>query len=147
MTVVPGGAATRIPNSGLESVMSPDRQFEVFYDGDCPLCLREIAWLKRLDKREKIEFTDIQAPGFDAASVGKTHEALMAQIHGRLPDGTVVRGVEVFRHLYSAVGWTWPVALSRLPVMRQLLDVGYRVFAKNRLRLTGRSGACEKCAS
>lgn len=127
--------------------MSANRQFEVFYDGDCPLCMREIAWLEKLDKREKIEFTDIQAEGFDPATVGKTHQELMAQIHGRLPDGTLVRGVEVFRHLYSAVGWTWPVALTRLPVVRPLLDAGYRVFAKNRLRLTGRSDACEKCVS
>ena len=29
----------------------------------------------------------------------------MAQIHGRLPDGTWLQGVEVFRRLYAAIGF------------------------------------------
>jgi predicted DCC family thiol-disulfide oxidoreductase YuxK len=112
---------------------------EVFYDGECPLCMREIRLLTRLDEKiGRIRFSDISAPGFDPANVGLTHEALMAEIHGRLPDGTVVRGVEVFRRLYAAVGFGGVVALTRLPGIAQLLDAAYRVFAKNRLRLSGR---------
>jgi predicted DCC family thiol-disulfide oxidoreductase YuxK len=67
------------------------------------------------------------------------------RIHGRLPDGTLVEGVEVFRRLYAAVGLGILVAATRLPGIAQLLDLGYRWFAKNRLRLTGRcaDGACE----
>ena len=30
---------------------------EVFYDGDCPLCTREIRLLRRLDRRGRIRFT------------------------------------------------------------------------------------------
>ena len=69
----------------------------------------------------------------------------MDRIHGRLPDGTLVKGVEVFRHLYTAVGFGVLVAPTRLPGIAQLLDLGYRLFAKNRLRLTGRcaDGACD----
>ncbi len=62
----------------------------------------------------------------------------MAEMHGRLPDGTWVTGVEVFRRLYTAVGFGSAVWFTRLPIIRQILDLGYRVFAKNRLRLTGR---------
>jgi predicted DCC family thiol-disulfide oxidoreductase YuxK len=122
-----------------------DFDIEVFYDGDCPLCAREVRMLRRLDKRERIRFVDIAAKGFDRGSVGVTWEALMDRIHARLPDGTVVEGVEVFRRLYAAVGFGPIVALTRLPGVAQLLDLGYRWFAKNRLRLTGRcmDGACE----
>ena len=62
----------------------------------------------------------------------------MAQIHGRLPDGSWIRGVEVFRRLYAAVGFGPLVSLTRLPVISQLLDWGYSIFARNRFRLTGR---------
>ena len=62
----------------------------------------------------------------------------MAEIHARLPDGSVIRGVEVFRRLYAAVGFGPLVALTRLPGISQLLDAAYGLFAKNRLRLTGR---------
>ncbi|MDX1963338.1 MAG: DUF393 domain-containing protein [Pirellulales bacterium] len=113
-------------------------EIEVFFDGGCPLCLREINMLRRWDKNEKILFTDIEASDFNATDLGKTQEELMAQIHGRTPDGQMIVGVEVFRRLYAAVGFGWLVWLSRWPVIRQALDLGYWVFARNRLWLTGR---------
>lgn len=114
---------------------------EVFFDGDCPLCLREIALLKGLDGQARIRFTDIAAPGFDAAALGTTQEALMSRIQARLADGTWIEGVEVFRRLYDAVGYGRLVRLTRLPGVAQALDAAYAVFAKNRLRLTGRCDA------
>ena len=83
-----------------------NRDIEVFYDGACPLCVREIRLLRRLDRRRgRIRFTDIAAEGFEPGSVGLTMDTLMARIYGRLPDGTLVEGVEVFRRLYAAVGF------------------------------------------
>jgi predicted DCC family thiol-disulfide oxidoreductase YuxK len=121
-------------------MMSARAEFEVevFFDGQCPLCMREIRMLRRLDRKLRIRFTDIAAPGFDATAIGITWDALMDRIHGRLPDGTIIEGVEVFRRLYAAVGFGPLAALSRLPGIRQVLDLGYRAFAKNRLKLTGR---------
>lgn len=117
--------------------------FEVFYDGECPLCRREISWLRRLDRRGRLRFSDIAASGFSAHALGFSPEDLMAEIHGRFPDGRIVRGVEVFRQLYAAVGFGPLVFLTRLAGVRQLLDVGYRLFARNRLKLTGRcTDAC-----
>jgi len=128
----------------MQAPISPF-DIEVFYDGACPLCLREIRMLQRRDRRQRIRLVDIAADGFDAGSVGLTWEALMDRIRGRLPDGTLIEGVEVFRRLYTAVGFGPLVALTRLPGIAPLLDVAYRAFAKNRLRLTGRcvDGACE----
>jgi len=114
---------------------------EVYYDGGCPMCTREIAMLQRLDRAGRIRFVDIATPGFDAGAVGVSREALMARIHGRLPDGTLIDGVEVFRRLYTAVGFGPAVALTRLPGVAQLLDAAYAGFARRRLRLGGRCDA------
>src|SRR5262245_24627302 len=97
--------------------------FEVFYDGDCPLCKREIGMLRWLDRRRRVLFTDIADPAFRAEAVGKTFDELMDQIYGRLPDGTLVTGVEVFRRLYAAVGLGPIVWLTRWPGISHLLDV------------------------
>lgn len=123
---------------------SADFDVEVFYDGECPLCRREIEMLRGRDRRGRIRFVDIAAEGFDASSVGVTWATLMARIHGRLPDGTLIEGVEVFRRVYGVLGFPRLVALTRLPGIAQLLDFAYRVFARNRLRLTGRcaDGRC-----
>ena len=122
-----------------------DFEVEVFYDGACPLCMREIRMLRGRDHRARIRFTDIAVESFDAGAVGLSWTELMNRIHGRLPDGTIIEGVEVFRRLYAAVGFRPLVTLSRAPGISQLLDLAYRLFAKNRLRLTGRcaDGACE----
>ena len=126
------------------SPSSSSPQVEVFFDGDCPLCTKEIDFVRRLDTKSRVRFTDIAAPGFDAASIGRTQDDLMARIQGRAADGSFIEGVEVFRQMYAAVGLSPIVALTRLPGITQLLDVGYRWFAKNRLRLTGRceDGTC-----
>ncbi len=115
-----------------------DWQVEVFYDGECPLCVREIKMLRRLDRRDRIRFTDIAATGFDPAEYGKTMQEFMDEIQGRLPSGDWIIGVEVFRQLYAAVGFGWLVWPTRWPGISHAMDFGYRVFAKNRLRLTGR---------
>ena len=115
---------------------------ELFFDGDCPLCVREIRMLRWLDRRSSIRFVDIAAgplgPGVPAFDV------LMAQIHGRTPDGAWLTGVEVFRRAYAAIGLGPLVALSRLKPFDAALRWGYEVFARNRLRWTGRceGGSC-----
>lgn len=116
--------------------------FEVFYDGECPLCAREISLLRWMDRYGRIRFTDIAAPDFHAETVGKDLDTLMGSIHGRTLEGTWVEGVEVFRNLYGAVGFGPLIPLTRLPGVRQVLDWGYRVFARNRLAWTGRKN-CE----
>lgn len=119
---------------------------EAFYDGECPLCLREVRLLQRLDRsRGRIKWTDIAAPEFDPAHHGKSLDDFMQRMHGRLPDGTWVEGVEVFRRLYQAVGFGPFVAVSRLPGISWVLERAYDVFARNRLRLTGRCTA-QSCA-
>lgn len=121
---------------------------KVLYDGECPLCAREIEMLRRLDRgRGRIAFEDIAAPDFDAGRYGLDQAAVMSRIHGVLPDGRIIEGVEVFRRLYAGVGLGWLVAPTRWPLLRPAFDAAYRWFARNRLRLTGRP-ACEdgRCA-
>ena len=115
----------------------------MLFDGDCPLCMREVRMLRRADGwRGRLGFEDIAAPDFDAGAYGTDLETLMARIHGVLPDGTLIEGVEVFRLAYTAAGLGWLVAPTRWPGLRQLSEWSYRVFARNRLRWTGRADAC-----
>ena len=114
---------------------------QVFFDGDCPLCVREIGMLRKLDRRGRILMTDIAARGFRAEDFGQTQAALMDQIHARLPDGTWITGVEVFRRLYAAVGLGVVSSFLSLPGIDRAADFAYERFAKNRLKWTGRCDA------
>ncbi|MCH2183390.1 MAG: DUF393 domain-containing protein [Mariniblastus sp.] len=118
-----------------------ENRFQVFFDGACPLCRREIDWLRKRDRDQQIEFVDIADPSFDEQRHGRSYETLMTHIHGRETDGRWVTGVDVFRRLYQAAGFGPLVRLSRLPLVKQLLDLAYRFFARYRTRLTGRCHA------
>lgn len=119
-------------------------QIRIFFDGKCPLCTREIRLLRRLDRgRGRLGFEDISLPGFEAGVDGLDASALMDRIHGVLPDGTVVEGLEVFRRAYDAVGLGWLLRPTGWPGLRHLADLAYATFARNRLRWTGRASSCE----
>lgn len=122
-------------------------EITVLYDGQCPLCVREIEMLRRrAPEGRRAAFEDIAAPGFEPGRYGKTHAELMARIHGVLPDGRVIEGMAVFRRVYAAVGLGWLLAPTGWPLLRPLFDAAYRWFARNRLRLTGRAGECsDRC--
>ena len=111
---------------------------EVFFDGSCPLCKREMQMLRRLDKKRRILFTDIAATSFRPDGIGVDWESLMGRIHGRLPEGTMLEGVDVFRHLYTVLGFRKLVRLSRMPGISHLIEVAYHLFAAHRMRFTGR---------
>lgn len=134
-----------VPPSSSPATSTATQRTEVFFDGECPLCTREIRLLRRLDRHGRIRFTDIAAPGFDASTTPWSRDELMASIRGRNADGDPIEGVEVFRALYAAVGLGPVVALTRVPGVRHVLDAAYAFFARHRLRLTGRCNS-ESCA-
>ncbi len=110
-------------------------EFTLLYDGLCPLCSKEVAWLYIRNKWEKLGFQDINDAGFDSAIYGKTHDELMAEIHGVYPDGQIIKGMRVFRETYKAVGLGWLMAPTGWPVLKPLFDLIYKVFARYRVPL------------
>ncbi len=119
-------------------------EIKLLYDGECPVCKREVAFLRWLDGgRDRLLFEDITSPDFDPARYRLTVDQVMGQIHGVLPNGRVIRGMAVFRRAYDAVGMGWLLAPTNWPILRRFFDAGYQWFARNRLRLTGRGGKCD----
>ncbi len=123
----------------VESAINTAWSLEIFYDGDCPLCRREIKFMRKKDSSNRLIYTDIADPQFDAVKeTGKTFEELMAKLHGRLPSGNLIAGPEVFRIAYAELGYRSLVKLSRLPLISQLIGLGYNCFARLRPYLPGR---------
>jgi predicted DCC family thiol-disulfide oxidoreductase YuxK len=114
----------------------------VFFDGACPICEREIALMRRLDRRRRLVCCDFARPDYDTASINISPAELGRVIHARWADGGVITGVEVFRAMWGAVGLGFLARLSRLSLVEPLVLNAYAWFARNRLRLTGRLHAC-----
>lgn len=118
----------------------PSWKIKLLYDGDCPLCLREVNFLTRKDAgRGLVAFVDVAADDYDAARHGGVDfETAMGRIHGVLPDGSTIQNVEVFRQIYAVLGMGWIYAATRWPGIGPLVDWAYGLWADQRLRLTGR---------
>jgi predicted DCC family thiol-disulfide oxidoreductase YuxK len=126
-----------------------EHRFKLLYDGDCPFCRREVAMLKRIDRKNNLAVEDIAAIGFDPAKYGLTHTEVTGVLHGVFPDGRIVSRLEAIREAYRAVGMGWLVAPMQLPGVHWALDQVYGVFAHNRVwlgTLFGRRCETGKCA-
>lgn len=112
----------------------------LLYDGECPLCLREVAFLQGRDAgRGRVRFVDIADPSYDPAQHGGVDFATaMGRIHAVGADGTVLQGLEVFRQIYAALDLGWVYALTRWPGVGRVADWLYERWAERRLALTGR---------
>ena len=112
-----------------------DGQFKLFYDSNCPMCRREIEWLKRRDRHCRLIAEDITSAEFHADKYGLTQDAVEQVIHGMMPDGRIVCRVEAIREAYRAVGLGWIVAPTSWPVVSWFADKAYNLFARNRIAL------------
>jgi predicted DCC family thiol-disulfide oxidoreductase YuxK len=104
----------------------------VYYDGGCPLCLREIGLMRRLDRRGRIEFVDVD----DAeTSCPLDREELLARFHAREGD-EMLSGAAAFAAMWRQIPILRPLGLiARNRTVLRMLEWTYLGFLKIRPRL------------
>ncbi|KAF8660359.1 hypothetical protein HU200_057940 [Digitaria exilis] len=145
-------------------------RIKMLYDGDCPLCMREVCHVAASQKlnllshalifvqvnmlRERnksygaIKFVDISSKDYSPDdNQGLDYETAMGRIHAILSDGTIVTGVEAFRKLYEEVGLGWIYAVTKYEPVATMANAVYGVWAKYRMQITGRPPLEEIMAS
>ena len=96
---------------------------KVYYDEKCYVCSLEINAIRKRGNACGIEFIDINSPDFSFSD--KDFESEMIGEFG----GEETIGIETFRLMYEKMGFKNSVKFSRLPVVKQLFNAGYHVFA------------------
>lgn len=112
----------------------------VFYDGACPVCVREMQLLARQDRTQRLAMVDIAAPDFDERAWPVSIADMNAALHVRLPDGSWRQGMAAIRHIYRAIGKGWWLAPTGWPLISRVFDRAYAAFARNRLAVSARLG-------
>ncbi|MBX9883686.1 MAG: DUF393 domain-containing protein [Novosphingobium sp.] len=101
----------------------------VWFDGACPLCLREIALMRRLDRAGRIAFVDVAVPG---ASCPIDPAVLLARFHAR-EDGVLLSGAAAFAAMWRAIPLLRPLGLlARNRLVLGLLEWAYVRFLRVR---------------
>jgi len=104
----------------------------LLYDASCPVCSLEMDHLRERSRDGRLLFVDISAPGFDPRPYGATLEAMNAEIHAVCADGRLMKGVQVLRLAYEAVGLGWVMRPVGFGPLRGVSELAYRAFARHR---------------
>ncbi|WP_198649039.1 DUF393 domain-containing protein [Cyanothece sp. BG0011] len=113
---------------------------ELLYDGDCPLCMREVRFLRKKDQgRNLVKLVNIAEDNYDPNEhCGVDYKSAMGKIHAILPDGTILTNIEAFRYVYEVLGMGWVYAITKVPIIGKIANWIYGIWAKLRLPLTRR---------
>jgi predicted DCC family thiol-disulfide oxidoreductase YuxK len=102
----------------------------VWFDGDCPLCQREIALMRRLDRRRVIQFTDVSRGGATDCPIDRA--MLLARFHAR-EDGRSRQHAAAFGAMWRAIPVLRPFGLmARNRLVLAVLERAYVAFLRLR---------------
>ena len=84
----------------------------VWFDGGCPLCRREVALMRRLDRAQAIEFRDVSpGGGAEPSACPIDRGALMARFHAE-EDGQLLSGAAAFAAMWRRIPLLRPLGLG-----------------------------------
>lgn len=111
---------------------------ELLYDGECPICKREICILQKKDSRT-IKFIDISSKEFSPFEHHNIdYKTAMSQIHAIDGKRDLLVGISAFASVYARCQLLVISTLLRIPFIKRILKPIYKLFAEKRLWITGR---------
>ncbi|KQS02341.1 thiol-disulfide oxidoreductase [Sphingomonas sp. Leaf357] len=112
-------------------------ELTVWHDGACPLCRREIALMRRLDRNGAIRFVDA-TDGDSSCPLDRAE--LLARFHVR-ENGVMLSGAAAFAAMWRAIPLLRPLGIAaRQPWVLALLERAYLYFLMVRPRLQRLAG-------
>lgn len=120
-------------------------ELNIIYDSKCNVCKLEIDFLAKRDSTKinkgapKLKMTDLESSIYDEKDPrngGVSYEKGMASIHAVTCDGKVISGVPVFALAYEQVRLGWLFKFTTWPVLKHVVEFGYKIFARYRTNLT-----------
>lgn len=113
--------------------MFPQLPLTLYVDGACPLCAREIIWLRRHASQARLILLDISAAGFVCTE--RSLEQLRRVLHARTANGDWLIGLDATYWSWRAAGLGhWAAPLGWKP-LRPLLLLAYWLFSLARPHL------------
>lgn len=134
--------ANRVEKATTETLEERDSKtaVELLYDGECPICKREICMLQKKDSQAEVKFIDISTENFSPLDHHNVdYKTAMSQIHAIDSKGDLLVGISAFVAVYARCQLLVTSTFLRLPFIRTFLNPLYTLFAKNRLWITGRA--------
>lgn len=111
-----------------QQVVNQSQCVEVYFDGSCPMCRREIAVYQNTTPDQPISWVDVSRPETKLPE-GQSKEQLMARFHTRTAQGNLLSGAEAFVYVWSQLPrWRLLAGLAKVPGMVWVMERAYRGF-------------------
>ena len=109
----------------------------VFYDGECPFCVRQAARFNRLLRKRDIELLPLQS-AYARDLLRLTDAELLNEMRLLTSDNRLLGGADAVIELTRRIWWAWPFFLmAQIPGAKVLLRKGYKWFAERRHCFSG----------
>lgn len=112
------------------------RSYTLFYDAECPICVREMARVGQRNVSGSLRLLPVQTSAAQLAAYEISRDEAMTLLHiVDDSDGTVWRGMPALRVMYRECGGGGLAQIWNWPLLRNVADWGYPYFARHRYRL------------
>jgi predicted DCC family thiol-disulfide oxidoreductase YuxK len=120
----------------MTTAAPPARRGQVLYDGQCPLCLKSVALLKRLDWLGRLSYVNARDRADLPAAAAIDPDQLLQEMHVLTPGGRLYHGFAALRWMAWRLPLLWPLApFLYVPGVPRLGQRLYLWVARNRFRL------------
>ncbi|HTE48582.1 MAG TPA: DUF393 domain-containing protein [Candidatus Paceibacterota bacterium] len=118
-----------------QSNQKKEQKKTIYYDGSCPMCTVIIGKVDDSAQKEKFDTKDITGESLPQNFI---KEQVEKEIHVIDSDGKVYKNAEaILKILEEYPRWRFVAKIGRLPIIKQLLSIGYKFIASNRHFLLG----------
>ena len=108
--------------------------YHVFYDAQCPICIREMALVREQNVSGSLNTVPIQGNKALLAQYGVDADEAMTLLHVVSASGTIISGMPALRIVYRECGGRPLAQIWNWPLLSKLADWGYPWFARHRYR-------------
>lgn len=112
----------------------------ILYDDTCGFCRRWVPFWGETLRRNGFGIAPLQS-SWVADRLHLSEEELIQDLRLLLTDERQILGADVYRYVMRRIWWAYPLyLLSVAPILRNIFNWGYRTFANNRYRVSGKCG-------
>lgn len=113
----------------MTATLSTSPQFSVFYDGGCPLCVREIGFYQRQTGADQINWVDLTSHNDGPVAPGLSCQAALARFHVQTRSGELLQGGTAFAALWRELPKFRRLGqIGGQAPFRWFLNLGYKLF-------------------
>jgi predicted DCC family thiol-disulfide oxidoreductase YuxK len=144
---LPIGSSPQVGQNLEPSAAIKVPQLTFFYDGQCPLCMKEIRMLNGWNTSAAVAFVNLLSAEemivFSEVDIDDAQRSLLALTS----DGAILRGVDATYAVWAALGKGHWMAPLNWRWLRPITLLAYRIFARYRHQLAFLLTGQKRCAS